>query len=250
MIPGKIALLKAGKLIGKISPTQLVEMLSHALTPAGAAIGRAVDDYVDGRKQLVGFGDVLDIDVNSAKQYLEQLGFSVHLVAAKPHKKLANRQPGTVVGLSPKKRQLKPGSLVKLYYVDEAIIHDSNYLVELPDVTGLPLEEAIRLLQDAGLKPIAGLAPAKKKYLSAPVDTVLAMKPAPSLIARQLKRDSLIKLYYLSAEHQAQMREMITAKTGPAKPKKIARGLSRAKKALPLDKVKSGLKQVIKRKTK
>lgn len=245
MIPGKIALLKAGKIIGKISSTQLVEMLSQALTPAGAAIGRAVDDYVDGRKQLVGFGDVVDIDVNSAKQYLEQLGFSVHLVAAKPHKKLADRQPGTVVGLSPKKRQLKPGSLIKLYYVDEAIIHDSDYLVELPNVIGLPLTAAIRVLQEAGLRPIAGLAPAKKKYLTAAVDTVLDMKPAPTLMSKNIKRDSLIKLFYLSPEHQADLQAAIKSE-----PKKIARGLSRAKKLMPFEKVGRGIKQVIKRKSK
>lgn len=245
MIPGKIALLKAGKMIGQISSTQLVHMLSQALTPAGAAIGRAVDNYVDGRKQLVGFGDVVDIDVASAKHYLEQLGFSVHLVAAKPHKKLAGRQPGTVVGLSPKKRQLKPGSLVKLYYVDEAVIHDSNYLVELPDVIGLPLKEAIRLLQEAGLRPVAGPAPAKKKYLTAAVDTVLDMKPAPTLMTRQVKRDSIIKLFYVSPEHQAELAGLIKTK-----PKKSARGLSRAKKLMPLEKVGRGLKQAIKRKNK
>lgn len=245
MIPGKIALLKAGKIIGKISSTQLVEMLSQALTPAGAAIGRAVDDYVDGRKQLVGFGDVVDIDVNSAKQYLEQLGFTVHLVGAKPHKKLADRQPGTVVGLSPKKRQLKPGSLIKLYYVDEAIIHDSDYLVELPNVIGLPLTAAIRVLQEAGLRPIAGLVPAKKKYLTAAVDTVLDMNPAPTLMTKNIKRDSLIKLFYLSPEHQAELQALIQTE-----PKKIARGLSRAKKVMPFEKVSRGIKQAIKRKTK
>lgn len=102
--------------------------------------------------------------------------------------------------MSPKSGKLPAGSLIKLYYLDQALLEQIKEMISLPDLVGLPIDQAQELLQNLGLKPIPLLLSANKDYAKYQAHQVISMSPKPNLVQSQIKKGSLVKLTYLDEE--------------------------------------------------
>lgn len=79
--------------------------------------------------QLRTIDDVINLPVDQAQAHLEQLGFVVATIPAKPHKKWLHSNLNEVVAMSPKSGKYKIGSLIKLYYITVDVLEKKSRLI-------------------------------------------------------------------------------------------------------------------------
>ena len=181
----------------------------------GPVIKDAVEDYQEQQKHLVRIPDVQAAGLNEAKDFLQSKGFYVTEKLVQPSKSLKNKTPGDIIKLSPKAgTKVEPGSMVVIYYVDQAVIEASQDItIELMDVEGMPLDRAVKHLQARGFQvEICPLNPSRK-YQHHQANTVVRMSPKPSMFKKAVSGETVIKLYTLTPEVIAKSQSLAEAKT-------------------------------------
>ena len=191
-------LLGAANMIFSVIPNT-VEVVERITDKAAPIVDKHLDRQHQYKQSLVAIPNLLDVDVQQAKEHLEGLGLQVIVLLAKPNKRYAKADAGEVVAMLPRSGKVRPGSLVKLYYVDAHVIEESKKDIALPDVTGLVLSEAQELLENLGYRVVAFPIKARSQYASVTVNQVISMSPHPRLNLTPVKKGNLIKLFYLDA---------------------------------------------------
>ena len=176
-----------------------VEVVERITDKAAPIVDKHLDRQHQYKQSLVAIPNLLDVDVQQAKEHLEGLGLQVIVLLAKPNKRYAKADAGEVVAMLPRSGKVRPGSLVKLYYVDDHVVEESKKDIALPDVTGLVLSEAQDLLENLGYRVTAFPIKPRSQYASVTVNQVISMSPHPRLNLTPVKKGSLIKLFYLDA---------------------------------------------------
>lgn len=86
------------------------------------------------REDYLALPNVIDLNKTEAKQHLEEMGFRVSFVEALPKKKYYDKKSNVIVRMMPaptmKTKQIKIGSLIKLYYLSDEIINKSAKLYQ------------------------------------------------------------------------------------------------------------------------
>ena len=191
-------LLGAANMIFSVIP-DTVEVVERITDKAAPIVDKHLDRQHQYKQSLVAIPNLLDVDVQQAKEHLEGLGLQVIVLLAKPNKRYTKADAGEVVAMLPRSGKVRPGSLVKLYYVDAHVIEESKKDIALPDVTGLVLSEAQELLENLGYRVVAFPIKARSQYASVTVNQVISMSPHPRLNLTPVKKGNLIKLFYLDA---------------------------------------------------
>ena len=191
-------LLGAANMIFSVIPNT-VEVVERITDKAAPIVDKHLDRQHQYKQSLVAIPNLLDVDVQQAKEHLEGLGLQVIVLLAKPNKRYTKADAGEVVAMLPRSGKVRPGSLVKLYYVDAHVIEESKKDIALPDVTGLVLSEAQDLLENLGYRVVAFPIKARSQYASVTVNQVISMSPHPRLNLTPVKKGNLIKLFYLDA---------------------------------------------------
>ena len=191
-------LLGAANMIFSVIP-DTVEVVERITDKAAPIVDKHLDRQHQYKQSLVAIPNLLDVDVQQAKEHLEGLGLQVIVLLAKPNKRYAKADAGEVVAMLPRSGKVRPGSLVKLYYVDDHVVEESKKDIALPDVTGLVLSEAQDLLENLGYRVTAFPIKPRSQYASVTVNQVISMSPHPRLNLTPVKKGNLIKLFYLDA---------------------------------------------------
>ena len=191
-------LLGAANMIFSVIPNT-VEVVERITDKAAPIVDKHLDRQHQYKQSLVAIPNLLDVDVQQAKEHLEGLGLQVIVLLAKPNKRYAKADAGEVVAMLPRSGKVRPGSLVKLYYVDDHVVEESKKDIALQDVTGLVLSEAQDLLENLGYRVTAFPIKPRSQYASVTVNQVISMSPHPRLNLTPVKKGSLIKLFYLDA---------------------------------------------------
>ncbi|MGT2715697.1 PASTA domain-containing protein [Streptococcus respiraculi] len=192
-----------GKMIGEVAKifdiipdtTRVIGEAVHAVVPL---VDKVLEQNYQKKNRLVRLPNMVDMNIKEAQEHLEELGFVVSKILAKPHQRYAKREVDEVVAMTPKSGSLEPGALVKLYYVNQDVIEESDLVIPLPNLVGLPLEEAQEHLKALGLKPVGLAVQGKARYAHQQVDTVLDMYPKPSVLLSGVPKGSFVKLHYLT----------------------------------------------------
>lgn len=195
---------KAGKLLGSLSSflssLDAVAMVGKVTDSTIPIIDKAIDRHHERQNSLLRLDNLIHMNVNEAKEHLEKQGFVVSTILAKPSKAYQNCHLDEVVAMSPKSGKLPAGSLVKLYYVNQEILEQSQRELVLPDVLGIPVAEAQEILTTQGFQVVLQVLAAKKELAQAQADTVLTMSPKPNMLPQAVRTGSLVKLGYLDEE--------------------------------------------------
>ena len=191
-------LLGAANMIFSVIPNT-VEVVERITDKAAPIVDKHLDRQHQYKQSLVAIPNLLDVDVQQAKEHLEGLGLQVIVLLAKPNKRYTKADAGEVVAMLPRSGKVRPGSLVKLYYVDDHVVEESKKDIALPDVTGLVLSEAQDLLENLGYRVTAFPIKPRSQYASVTVNQVISMSPHPRLNLTPVKKGNLIKLFYLDA---------------------------------------------------
>lgn len=94
---------------------KLAQKLSDNTAPL---IDKAIERHYDLKKDLIPVQNLVHLDVELVKSHLEEQGLKVIAIPATPLKKYHNKRVNEVVDMTPKSGKLKPGSIVKVYYLD------------------------------------------------------------------------------------------------------------------------------------
>lgn len=193
---------KLGKLVGAANLVlgvipDTVEIVGKITDKAAPIVDKHLERNHEYKQSLIPVPNLVDVEVEQARDYLENLGLQVMTILAKPNKKYAKADSGEVVAMSPRNGKVPPATLVKLYYVNDIVIELSKQEVSLPDVVGLPLDEARDLLEKMGYHVSSLPAKPDKKYAETAIHQVLSMSPNPQFNLMPPKKGSLVKLYYL-----------------------------------------------------
>ena len=180
-------LLGAANMIFSVIPNT-VEVVERITDKAAPIVDKHLDRQHQYKQSLVAIPNLLDVDVQQAKEHLEGLGLQVIVLLAKPNKRYTKADAGEVVAMLPRSGKVRPGSLVKLYYVDAHVIEESKKDIALPDVTGLVLSEAQELLENLGYRVVAFPIKARSQYASVTVNQVISMSPHPRLNLTPVKK--------------------------------------------------------------
>ena len=191
-------LLGAANMIFSVIP-DTVEIVSKITDKTAPIVDKHLERQHQYKQSLISIPNLLDVDVQQAKELLEDLGLQVIVLLAKPNKKYAKADPGEVVAMMPRSGKVRPGSLVKLYYADAFVIDESKKDIALPDVTGLSLTEARDILEKLGYRIAFFPVKPRTQYAGITVNQVISMSPNPHLSLTSVKKGSLIKLFYLDA---------------------------------------------------
>lgn len=192
-----------GKTVGKVAKifdmipdtTRVIGEAVHAVVPL---VDKVLEQNYQKKNRLVQLPNVVDMDIVEAQTHLEEQGFVVSKILAKPHQRYAKKQANEVVAMLPKSGNVEPGTLVKLYYVSQDVIEASDQTVSLPNLIGLPLEEAQEHLRELGVKPILIATQAQARYANRQTEIVLDMQPKPNVLKSGIPKGSFVKLYYLT----------------------------------------------------
>lgn len=184
--------------------------------------------------ELIALPDMRDTQVDEAKAHLESLGFVVHRVVQSPNTKYKQGTPNSVVAMMPKAGKYQSGQLIKLYYLTEDVIRESHKTAGLPDVRGMALDQASELLRNKGFLPLPIQLTPAKGLAQKPAGVVLSMAPMPTVLSKQLKRGSVVKLRYVTESViEASLGLKIKATEDLAEaPKKLRQSISRVKNSL------------------
>lgn len=194
---GKIGkLFGAANMVFRVIP-DTVEIVGQITDKAAPIVDKHLERHHQYKQSLVTIPNLLDVDVQQASEYLEGLGLEVIPLLAKPQKKYAKAHTGEVVAMMPRSGKVQPGSLVKLYYVDDVVIEASKKEIPLPDVTGSLISEAQELLEHLGYQVDAFPIKPRSQYANVTVNQVISMSPNPHLSWAPIKKGQIIKLFYL-----------------------------------------------------
>ena len=180
-------LLGAANMIFSVIPNT-VEVVERITDKAAPIVDKHLDRQHQYKQSLVAIPNLLDVDVQQAKEHLEGLGLQVIVLLAKPNKRYTKADAGEVVAMLPRSGKVRPGSLVKLYYVDDHVVEESKKDIALPDVTGLVLSEAQDLLENLGYRVTAFPIKPRSQYASVTVNQVISMSPHPRLNLTPVKK--------------------------------------------------------------
>ena len=180
-------LLGAANMIFSVIP-DTVEVVERITDKAAPIVDKHLDRQHQYKQSLVAIPNLLDVDVQQAKEHLEGLGLQVIVLLAKPNKRYAKADAGEVVAMLPRSGKVRPGSLVKLNYVDDHVVEESKKDIALPDVTGLVLSEAQDLLENLGYRVTAFPIKPRSQYASVTVNQVISMSPHPRLNLTPVKK--------------------------------------------------------------
>lgn len=191
------------KMIGEVAKifdvipdtTRVIGEAVHAVVPL---VDKVLEQNYRRKNRLVHLPNVVDMNLLEAQEHLEERGFVVSKILAKPHQRYAKKHADEVVAMIPKPGNMEPGTLVKLYYVSQDIIEASDQTIPLPNLIGLPLEEAKEHLQELGLKPLVVALHAQARYANQQPNTVLGMQPKPTVLVPAIPKGRFVKLYYLT----------------------------------------------------
>ncbi|MGT2965363.1 PASTA domain-containing protein [Streptococcus acidominimus] len=200
---GKKKVSSKGKLIGDVAKifdiipdtTRVIGEAVHAVVPL---VDKVLEQNYQKKNRLVRLPNMVDMNIREAEHHLQELGFVVSVILAKPHQRYVKRGAGEVVAMVPKSGNVEPGTLVKLYYVSQDVIEASDQTVSLPNLIGLPLEEAQEHLRELGVKPILITTQAQARYANRQTEIVLDMQPKPNVLKSGIPKGSFVKLYYLT----------------------------------------------------
>ena len=117
-----------GKLGGLLGGVSSIDFAGDIIKEAAPMIEKSLDRRYEKKQSLVQLPNVIDIDVDKASSIIEDTGFKVVTLQAKPNVRYANNKNNEVVMTEPKAGPVDPGSLVKVYYVTEEVIEESNKL--------------------------------------------------------------------------------------------------------------------------
>lgn len=124
---------KAGKALGTVGNVlaifDAVAMVDKVTGHAAPLVDKAIDRHYDSQKDLISLQDLTDLDRELASQHLTAMGLVVVELIAKPKKAYAHHQLGQVVQMVPRQGKLRKGSMVKLYYLDEKSLAQSQKLL-------------------------------------------------------------------------------------------------------------------------
>lgn len=115
------------KLFGTIG-----KMALGAVAPAVLEQGtKIVNDQLEKRKDYLKIPDVKLLDVEKATAILEKYNFNHSEVPVKANLRYADVLPNTIVKTEPKANAaVAPNTFVKLYYIDEQTLIDSQLLAQ------------------------------------------------------------------------------------------------------------------------
>ncbi|MBF0787436.1 MULTISPECIES: PASTA domain-containing protein [unclassified Streptococcus] len=230
-----------GKTVGKVAKifdmipdtTRVIGEAVHAVVPL---VDKVLEQNYQKKNRLVQLPNVVDMDIVEAQTHLEEQGFVVSKILAKPHQRYAKKQANEVVAMLPKSGNMEPGTLIKLYYVSQDVIEASDQTIVLPNLIGLPIEEAQEHLQELGLKPIVIALHAQARYANQQTNTVLDMQPKPNVLVSSVLKGSFVKLHYLTEAGLGESKTM--AQKAATKRSTIPRLVKEIPKFLPIKKKK------------
>lgn len=123
---------KLGKLLGTVGNLlaipDAIDAIKHLTDKASPVIEKELDRRHAHQKSLIQLDNVRDVPIDYAQALLEKRGFTVLPISAKPHPKYAKERPMEVVAMHPRAGKYQPKTLVKLYFVTEDIISESQKL--------------------------------------------------------------------------------------------------------------------------
>ncbi|VGU29008.1 PnkB-like serine/threonine kinase protein [Streptococcus pyogenes] len=116
-----------GKLMSIVPDT--TEIIGKTIDNSRPIIEKRMEQKHEKEMQLRTIDDVINLPVDQAQAHLEQLGFVVATIPAKPHKKWLHSNLNEVVAMSPKSGKYKIGSLIKLYYITVDVLEKKSRLI-------------------------------------------------------------------------------------------------------------------------
>lgn len=208
----------ASKVFALLDTVAMVDKVSKNTAPI---LEKAIDRHHDRQEGLVLLPDVTHLDVTKAKAHLEDLGFLVAMIVAKPSQVKKDHQLDEVVAMVPKSGKLPSGSLVKLYYVTADNLPKSQTALELGQLKGLDVEVATQLLNQDGFRVLALPIAPNKAYAKGTPQTVVMTEPKsmPQI-------GGLVKVFYLSPEVIAASQDL--ADQQAAKQEELKKSLDQA----------------------
>ncbi len=155
---------KLGKLTGALNTVlgvipDTVAIVGKITDKTAPIVDKHLERRHDYKKSLVSVPNLIDVEMETAKAHLENLGLKVIPVLAKPHGKYVNADVGEVVAMTPKWRKVEPNSLIKLYYVNEPVLIASQQM--LADAQAKKEQDKARL--QASFHKVKNILPKKKK---------------------------------------------------------------------------------------
>lgn len=183
----------AGKIFSLLDTVAMVDKVSKNTAPI---LEKAIDRHYDQQKELIDLPDVRHLPVETAQTHLEQLGFVVMPLLAKPYQISKHSLAGEVLSQTPHSGKFKAGHLIKLYHATEELLRQKQYGINLSQLKGIPISEVQNLLNTEGIKSIALPIAPDKRYADIALNTVVATDPKATAVTA----GSLVKLYYLDQE--------------------------------------------------
>lgn len=134
MVTSKKSMLqKAGKALGTVgnvlSVFDAVGIVDKVSGHAAPLIDKAIDRHFDAQKDFITLQDLSHLSVEQAKSIIEGLGFIAVPILVKADKKYASQKTHEVLRMVPRSGKIKLGSVVKLYYLDDATLEESQTLL-------------------------------------------------------------------------------------------------------------------------
>lgn len=191
----------AGKVFALLDTVAMVDKVSKHSAPI---IEKAIDRHYDSQEALVRLPDVTHLELTAAKSHLEDLGFLVAMIVAKPSQVKKDNKLDEVVTMVPKSGKLTRGSLVKLYYVTEDSLASQQKQLELVQLKGLDIDLATQLLNQDGFRVVALPIAPNKVYAKGRPQTVVQTEPKA-----KPQPGGLVKVFYLTEEVIAASQAMV-----------------------------------------
>lgn len=123
---------KIGKLLGAVGNLlaipDAIDAVKHVTDKATPIIEKELDRRHEHKMSLIQLDDVQHVPLDYAQKLLEDRGFTVLPILAKPHPKYANEHSMEVIAMHPRAGNYKPETLVKLYFVSDEVITQSQEL--------------------------------------------------------------------------------------------------------------------------
>lgn len=155
---------KLGKLTGALNTVlgvipDTVAIVGKITDKTAPIVDKHLERRHDYKKSLISIPNLIDVEMETAKSHLENLGLKVIPVLAKPHGKYANADVGEVVAMTPKWGKVEPNSLIKLYYINEHVLIASQQM--LADAQAKKEQDKVRL--QASLYKVKSIFSKRKK---------------------------------------------------------------------------------------
>lgn len=197
---------KVDKVLGLFDTVAMVDKVSKNTAPI---LEKAIDRHYDRQKELIKLPDVRHLQLAEASAHLEDLGFLVTPVVAKPDQLKPHSVVGEVLAMIPQNGKHKAGSLIKLYYNDGHTATAQTETIDLPVLAGMMLDDALELLEKKGFTASKVIAEPRKDWANKTVGLVVDNDPKPSLLTKVGKQGTVIRVFYLTEEVIAQSQALI-----------------------------------------